>query len=98
MDRTHKIVTSFSRVLASMAGFTLTTDCHALMLDNNGKDDAKVYANNDMENFYDLKAGASLVLRCDSNQEQLADALRITFDTTVLPLVSVVKQTKSMID
>jgi len=97
MEATHKILSSVSSVIADMAGFTITTTCHALMLDNNGKDDAYVYFNDDAVNYYTLKAGASREFSTDNPRELIYDTVKITFPTTVDRLVNVVKQTKTLI-
>lgn len=97
MKITHKILESVSSVVADMAGFTLTTTCHAYTLDNNGSDDAKIYFNDDAVNYYLLKAGASKDFSTDSLNELLYSTIKITFNTAIGPRVDVVKQTKSLI-
>jgi len=96
-SRTHKILTSVASISASMAGFTITTNCHAYMIENKGTDNCKVYFNSDTDNYYTLNAGESLPMKNDSTQEMYKDTIKITFDSLVSPLATIVKQNKTLI-
>ena len=98
MKITHKALSAVSNITASMAGFTLTTMCHAIILDNVGDDDAKVYFNDDAVNYAVLKAGESIAFDNGNDFTSLLyDTIKITFDTTSDPIVNIQKQTKSLI-
>jgi hypothetical protein len=96
MEITHELKNS-AISLTGNTDFVIQTNCHAMILDNNGQDDAKVYFNFDVNNFYLLKAGTSLPVRTDNENEIIRDILKIEFVTNVSPLVNVLRQNKTMI-
>jgi len=97
MELTHELKNNAQAILANTFGYTITTECQSVMIDNNGSDDAKIYFNNDDVNYYLLKAGTALPIRTDNQHEILRDIMKIEFVTTVDPLINILKQNKTMI-
>ena len=97
MELTHELKNQATSITATTNGFTIETNCHALIIDNNGQDDARIYFNEDNDNFYLLKAGTTLPIKTDNENEIIRDSIKIEFPSTQAPLVNIIKQTKSII-
>ncbi len=96
MEITHELKNSAMSIAADTA-FDIQTNCHAIILDNNGQDDAKVFFNQDMINYYLLKAGTTLPVKTDNENEIIRDVLKIEFVTRHAPLINILRQTKNII-
>ncbi len=97
MAITHNVKTSVRNIVASTAGFDIDTNCHALLIDNNGDDNVRIFFNNDAVNYYLLKAGSALPVKTDNEDEIITDVIKIQFVTEVNPLVNILLQTKALI-
>jgi len=96
MEITHSIKTSAQSFTGSTAGFDITTECHAVLIDNTGDDDVKIYFNNEAL-YYLLKSGTGLPIRVDSDNELIRDVMKLEFVTINNPLVNTLRQTKAII-
>ncbi len=97
MELTHELKNKAMSIVANTGGFTIETGCHALIIDNNGQDDVRIFFNGDNDNYYLLKAGTTLPIKTDNENEVLGDTIKIEFASTQAPLVNIIKQTKSII-
>ncbi len=94
---THKLLSSVVNKTSDSTGFDITTNCHSVMFDNNGSDDAKLYFNNDETNYYLLKSGSSLSIKSDVSGEYITDIVKVVFVTNTDPLINILKQTKEVV-
>ena len=97
MELTHELKNKAMSIVANTDEFTIETNCHALIIDNNGQDDVKIYFNGDNANYYLLMAGTTLPIKTDNENEIIRDTIKIEFTSTLSPLVNIIKQTKSII-
>ena len=96
MEITHELKNS-AQSITDDTDFSIQTNCHAMILDNNGQDDVRVYFNQDSGNFYLLKAGMALPVRTDNANEIIRDVLKFEFVSKNSPLVNILRQTKNII-
>lgn len=96
MKITHGIKTTSLLLLENTDGFSVKTNCHAIMFDNSGVDDVKVYFN-DNESYTVVKAEGFLALKTDSPCDILIDEIKIEFLSDNAPSLNIIKQTKSLL-
>jgi hypothetical protein len=96
MKLTHGIKTTSTSLNENTDGFSVETNCHAVMFDNMGLDDVKVFFN-DNENFAIIKAAGFLSLKADNQNEILIDEIKIEFESENAPALNIIKQTKSLL-
>ncbi|RKY56401.1 MAG: hypothetical protein DRP93_01420, partial [Candidatus Neomarinimicrobiota bacterium] len=93
----YGLYSSVVAVTADTTGFSVKTDCHAVFFNNLGDDDAKIYFNDDSTNYYPLKSGATYVEDAKADTDQVSSTMKIVFETTASPLITIVKQTKQLL-
>lgn len=95
MEVTHSLKTSVQSVLENTTGFDIQVSCKSVFLSNTGDDDAKLYFNNIIDDYYFLKAGA--VMSINSEQGEIVDdSIKIEFLSNNNPIINIVKQIKTM--
>lgn len=96
MKLTHAIKTTSTSLTENTDEFSVKTNCHAVMFDNMGLDDVKVFFNNN-ENFAIIKAAGFLSLKTDSPSDILIDEIKIEFESENAPELNIIRQTKSLL-
>jgi len=96
VEITHELKNS-AQSITDDTDFNIQTNCHAMILDNNGQDDVRIYFNQDSGNFYLLKAGMALPVRTDNANEIIRDVLKFEFVSKNSPLVNILRQTTNII-
>lgn len=97
METIHGLFTSALTITENTDGFEIETNCHSVLIDNIGEDDAKIYFNNEEVDYALLKAGLALPINTDNEHELIADVIKIEFLSTRLPLINIIKQTKRLL-